>query len=227
MLPRFAAPAANLPHPPPVPPPIALPLPLPLPLPPVHRYEALSKVKVSGDDQVLVVGLGPVGMCAAMLAKAMGASSVVGIDTEESRCKLAAKFCTSVLKVHDSVLPDVLHLSDKGQGFEKVIDCSGSNAGRLLGIRATRKWGSMVLVGEGGPMAMPNVSDELIHDQKTLVGSWVSSTWRMQELVEKLVRWQIHPEALVTHRYALADVGEAYRTMAGGASGKVAVVFDD
>ena len=195
-------------------------------------YEALCKISISGNDQVLVVGLGPVGMAAAMLAKALGASSVVGVDTDESRCLLGAKHCSTALQIfpggpEGSSLRAVVERSDGLKGFEKVIDCSGSASGRALGIAATRKFGSMVLVGEGGPMTMSDVSNQLIHDQKTLVGSWVSSTWRMEELLERLVRWGIHPEDLVTHRYPLSDVSSAYRTMADGKCGKVAVVFDE
>lgn len=44
-------------------------------------YEGLCKLHVSGNDQVLVVGLGPVGISALMLAKALGASHVVGVDS--------------------------------------------------------------------------------------------------------------------------------------------------
>jgi threonine dehydrogenase-like Zn-dependent dehydrogenase len=42
-----------------------------------------------------------------------------------------------------------------------------------------------------------------------------------------MVRWKIHPEELVTNRFALEKAGEAYALMASGKSGKVAVVFDE
>ena len=62
---------------------------------------------------------------------------------------------------------------------------------------------------------------------KTMLGSWVTSIWRMEDLVERLVRWNIHPEDLVTHRFSLDQADEAYRLMASGACGKVAVCFDE
>lgn len=49
----------------------------------------------------------------------------------------------------------------------------------------------------------------------------------MEELVEKIVRWGIHPDKLITHRFPLEKAGEAYALMASGKSGKVAVVFDE
>ena len=84
----------------------------------------------------------------------------------------------------------------------------------------------VVLIGEGGTMNL-NPSPDMIHDQKTIYGSWVTSTWKMEELVERLVRWNIHPADLVTHRFPLEDVGGAYALMASGKCGKVAVCFDE
>ena len=54
-----------------------------------------------------------------------------------------------------------------------------------------------------------------------------TSTWKMEELVERLVRWAIHPEDLVTHRFTLDNADDAYKLMASGKCGKVAVVFDE
>ena len=45
--------------------------------------------------------------------------------------------------------------------------------------------------------------------------------------MEHLVRWGIHPDKLITHRFELKDVAEAYRLMASGQCGKVAIVYPD
>ena len=55
----------------------------------------------------------------------------------------------------------------------------------------------------------------------------MTNIWRMEELVERIVRWGIHPEELVTNRFPLEQVSEAYALMAEGNCGKVAVVFDE
>ena len=52
-------------------------------------YEALQRVKVSGQDRVLITGIGPVGMAAGLLAKAMGASMVIGADISQDRLDFA------------------------------------------------------------------------------------------------------------------------------------------
>ena len=67
----------------------------------------------------------------------------------------------------------------------------------------------------------------MMHAQKTVYGSWVTSTWRMMELVEHLVRWGIHPGDLITDEFPLERADEAHALMASGKCGNVAVVFPE
>ena len=94
-------------------------------------YEGLERVGVSGNDAVLVTGLGPVGLATAMLAKAMGASRLVGIDVLPERLELARS-----LALFDDVLP---------AGPDNVGDGPGADRRprsrarlRLLGSRRRR-----------------------------------------------------------------------------------------
>ncbi len=190
-------------------------------------YEGLDRVGISGNDAVLVAGLGPVGLATLMLAKAMGAQKLIGVDVIQERCDLAMQMglADEVFLSGSDTLDKIRELTG-GNGVEKAIDCSGNTHARQLCIRATRKWGSIVFVGEGGTVEF-NPSPDIIHDQKTIYGSWVTSIWKMEELVERIVRWGLHPEQLVTHRFTLEEVDKAYELMAEGKCGKVAVVFDE
>ncbi len=191
-------------------------------------YEGLEKIGVSGNDAVLVVGLGPVGLAALMLAKALGANKLVGVDTVKERCDIAMELglADAVFVSDENTLQDVINETYQGKGFERTVDCSGHTDGRQLCIRATRQWGKMVMIGEGGTVEF-NPSPDIIHDQITIYGSWVTNIWRMEELVERIVRWGIHPEDLVTHRFGLDEVDKAYQLMDEGKCGKVAIVFDE
>ncbi len=190
-------------------------------------YEGLEKIGISGNDAVLVVGLGPVGLASLMLAKAMGANKLIGVDTVQERLDIAKEkgLADEVFLSDADALRKIQDLTG-GNGVERAVDCSGNTYGRQLAVRATRKWGKIVLIGEGGTMEL-NPSPDLIHDQKTVYGSWVTNIWRMEELVERIVRWNIHPEDLVTHRFELDKASEAFALMAEGKCGKVAVVFDE
>lgn len=190
-------------------------------------YEGISKIGVSGDDVVLVTGLGPVGLAALMLCKAMGADKLIGVDIVEERMELARELGLAdiVIKSDADALDKIMEATG-GKGCERSLDCSGNNMARLLAIQATRQWGRNVMIGEGGTVDF-KPSPDIIHDQKTIYGSWVTSIWRMEELVERLVRWGIHPADLVTHRFKLEEAPEAFALMADGKCGKVAIVFDE
>ena len=190
-------------------------------------YEGLEKIGISGNDAVLIIGLGPVGLAALVLAKAMGANKLIGVDTVQERLEIAQKLglADHVLKAGPESVKEIRGLTN-GHGVERAFDASGSDKGRLTAIQATRKWGRIALVGEGGTLGL-SPSPDMIHDQKTIYGSWVTSIWLMEDLVERIVRWKIHPEELVTNRFSLEQAGEAYALMAGGKCGKVAVVFDE
>jgi threonine dehydrogenase-like Zn-dependent dehydrogenase len=188
-------------------------------------YEALSRLQVGGRDAVLVTGLGPVGLAAGLLARALGARLVLGVEAVPARRELAE----AVGAVHLAVpagpgtVADVMEHT-VGLGCEASVDCSGSAAGRATALAATRRFGRCAFVGEGGRLEV-DVSPVLIHRQITVHGSWVTSVWRMEELVERLVRWGLHPERTVTDRFALHDAATAYATADAGRSGKVAVVM--
>ncbi len=190
-------------------------------------YEGLEKIGVSGNDAVLITGLGPVGLASAMLCGALGAQKVFGIEVVDERLSIARRLglFTEVIKAGDNNVEQIRDLTS-GHGVEKAIDCSANNKARLTCIQAARKWGKIAFLGEGGTVEF-QPSRDIIHDQKTIYGSWVTSIWRMEELVERLVRWKIKPESLITNRFKLSQAGEAYSLMASGKCGKVAVVFDE
>src|SRR5664279_460035 len=190
-------------------------------------YEAIEKITVNGNHSVLITGLGPVGLAAASLCRKLGAQSIIGIDVVPERLQIAQSFklCDVVLTAGPDNVTEVKDVTC-GRGVERAIECSASAAARAAAVRATRKWGKIAFVGEGGGVEF-NTSPDIIHDQKTIYGSWVTSTWLMEELVERLVRWNLHPADLVTHRFALDRVDQAYAMMASGKCGKAAVCFDE
>ena len=188
-------------------------------------YEALHKLDVSGRDTLLVTGLGPVGLAAAQLARAMGAGPIVGTDVVRERLDVAVE-----LGLVDEALPadgaadERLTRFTDGRGFSATLDASGNAAARHLALSHTARWGRCAFVGEGGEVSF-DVSHLLIHKQVTLHGSWVTSIGHMEDLLGHLARWEVHPEDIVTHRFGLDDAAAAYDHADRGTTGKVCIVF--
>lgn len=189
-------------------------------------YEALLRLDVSGRDSLFVTGLGPVGLAAAMLARAMGAGPVIGSDIATDRLQQALD-----LGLVDHAVPSnaqaVAAVADLtgGRGCSTTLDASGHPDARAAALACTSSWGRCAFVGEGGTVSFP-VSDLLIHKQVTVYGSWVTSVGHMGDLLTSLVRWGLAPERIVTHRFALADAAQAYAVADAGTAGKVCIVTD-
>lgn len=187
-------------------------------------YEALRRIDISGRDYVLITGLGPVGLAAGLLAKRLGAARIVGVDLNPDRRELAEQLGAVDFAIEAGsprlaeLLPD---------GADAGIDCSGSSAGQVATIHATRAWGRVALVGEGSIINDLDVSHALIHKQLTVYGSWVTSTGHMMELLQLLDRWGLHPERVVTERFLITEAAKAYATADAAQAGKVAIVWED
>jgi threonine dehydrogenase-like Zn-dependent dehydrogenase len=188
-------------------------------------WEALTRIRVDGRDRLLITGLGPVGLAAAMLGRALGAHHIIGVDTSPGRRELAVQLglIDDALTSDAETLAHIARLTN-GFGCEASIDCSGAAPARKLALGGTRRWGRCAFVGEGGDIQF-DVSPLLIHTQITLFGSWVTSLPHMAELAERLARWKLHPEATVTHRFTLDQAAQAYQIADAGQSGKVVITM--
>jgi len=184
-------------------------------------YQGLLRTNVSGKDRVLVMGLGPVGQAAIILAKALGAYTI-GVDISKDRREMARKIgADQVLDGDDQVIGQIMELTEQ-KGVEVAIDCSGSSIGRHRCLEAARMWGNVAYLGEQGTLTF-EPSPLLIHKNLTLHGSWVTSIGNMERLVELLDRKKIHPSQIITHRFPLKETPKAFEVFAAGNTGKVCI----
>lgn len=94
-------------------------------------YEGLLRAGVSGRDRLLVTGLGPVGLAAAMLGRKLGATTIVGSDPSPERAALAKDLgLVDIVVTDSSELDDAVGSVTRGEGCEVAIDCSGAASAR-------------------------------------------------------------------------------------------------
>jgi len=192
-------------------------------------HQGLRRCGVSGSDDLLVIGLGPVGLAAAMVGRVLGASRIYGVETSAKRREWAVGLglfdrvvSAEGLSERVQALGELEELTS-GKGCSVVIECSGSTAGRSVAIANAAEWGRISLVGEGGRLET-EVSDLLLHKQVTLYASWVTSLQDMESLSLLLSRWEVHPERIVSDRFGLDDAAKAYAMAAGESAGKVVLI---
>ncbi|KDQ06370.1 hypothetical protein BOTBODRAFT_70994 [Botryobasidium botryosum FD-172 SS1] len=191
-------------------------------------YAALLRAQVSGRDSVLVVGLGPVGLGVALLAQRLGAQKVLGIDIEQDRVLFATNLGIEAMQHGEddaALVKEWLGASGlESDGVDVAIDCSGNSAARSTCLKAAAEWGRVGFVGEGGTVTF-DVSSDVIHKNLSIFGSWVCSISQMEELVENLCAWNLHPECTVSHTFVLEEAAKAYEVFDSGKTGKCTIVY--
>jgi threonine dehydrogenase-like Zn-dependent dehydrogenase len=182
-------------------------------------YGALRRMNLGGTHSIAIIGQGPVGLSATQLAVAMGAR-VIALDVSGERLARAKEFGADAVidpKADDPVaaIKDLTH----GAGADLSLDTSGVAEGRLIAVRATRAWGTVCFVGEGGNVTI-DVSPDMLRKQLTIIGSWTFSTLIQAECAAFIADRKIDVEHLFTHRWQLAQADEAYRLFDRQTSGK-------
>ena len=182
-------------------------------------YGALMRANLSGRDTIAIFGQGPVGLSATQLAVAMGAR-VIALDISAERLARATEFgaWATVDPRSNDVVGQVRELT-KGRGVDVALDTSSSPDARIAAIRASKVWGTMVCVGEGGDLRI-DVSPDLLRRQLTVIGSWTFSTVGQAECARFVVERKVDVDALFTDRWSLDQADEAYRAFNRQTGGK-------
>lgn len=190
-------------------------------------YEGLSRTGLHGGEDLLVVGLGPVGMAAATIGRLLGARRIIGVERGAERISFVegTGLLDDVVMADESSADAVLELTG-GAGCAVTVDCSGSAPGRATALNAAAEWGRVSLLGEGGRLET-EVSDVMLHKQLTVFASWVTSLQGMEKLTWMLRAEGVHPERVISHRMPLSQANEAYTLAASGAAGKVMIVPEE
>ncbi len=183
-------------------------------------YHAMRRLGISPADTVLVVGQGPVGMAAAMLAALAGAAVVVA-DVDERRLRRASELGAGVTvdPSRDDLVAAVRSVAGP-DGADVALECSASPAGAAGCLEAVAPGGRIAFVGLNREVTI-DVTPQLILRDLTVVGSWYSDPADVAALV-RLCSRGLEPGRLITHRFGLAKAPEAFATFfAGGDAAKV------
>jgi L-iditol 2-dehydrogenase len=162
---------------------------------------ACEKGDVRVGTRVLITGAGPVGVMAALVARANGASEVTISDVNPDRLARAAELGFATIDSRTDVLPDVVEA-------DVLLECSGAAVAIDQGIRSVAPAGKVVLVG----MA-PNTMVELPHGVIQAKELWVTGTFRYAHAYPKAVALvasgAIDLDALVSKAFSLDEVEQA------------------
>jgi len=178
----------------------------------------------------VVLGLGPMGLLLARLAAHAGASRVIGVDRVPFRLELARGFGATDLVdfSKEDTVAAVRRLTD-GRGADLVWVGPPHAAAMETGLACAGPGAFVVWFSPANPGERFAYDPNAVYfNEIQLLPSYSCGPDDTRAALQLLIDGVVDAEALITHRFGLADVAAAYRlTAAGGASAKVLVRVDE
>lgn len=157
-----------------------------------HAVKRLARLAVPGSTAV-VIGVGGVGHIALQLVRELGSSSVIAVDTDERRRRLARELGAD--EVID-VAASVREVTD-GRGADLVFDFVGTDQSHAESVAILARGGTYSVIGYGGTISIPSAA--LVVNEHAvagnLVGTWVD-LWELLQLHvagKVILKTETHP----------------------------------
>ncbi|XP_050392902.1 L-threonine 3-dehydrogenase [Patella vulgata] len=188
-------------------------------------HNAIERLEVKNED-VLVIGCGPVGLLAQCCVKALGGKRVIAVDIDESRLQLAKKLGADILvNSAKENLKDFVYKFTEGVGMGRICECSGASPVVNAAFSMLRKGGHIVMVGlPKSPLHVENVLPDIVFKAltlKTVHGRRVYHTWvEIERLVADGI---IDVNPIITHKFAMSQFEEAFQALFSGQACKIVV----
>ncbi|GIP32193.1 L-threonine 3-dehydrogenase [Paenibacillus sp. J2TS4] len=186
---------------------------------------------LAGDivgKSVAVIGVGPIGLLAVMVAKACGAGQVFAIDVNDYRLALAARLGADMtINSRDGSLVQTILQHTNHEGAEVILEMSGHPAAIREGFEAAAPAGRVALLGIPSKEVSFDVARHIIFKGlhiDGITGRRMYSTWyQMKGLLDN---HRMELSQLVTHRFPLEQFEEAFSLMMSGQCGKVVFIHE-
>jgi L-iditol 2-dehydrogenase len=182
-------------------------------------FHTLERLAAKKNDKLLIMGVGPVGLGAVLMAKLMGLE-VIAVDINPIRLKLAEDFGADFqINFSQSDWESMILKITGGKGPDIVIDCAGKELTQLACMKLCRKAGSVALVASNTNLTI-NPNDFFITKELRVLGSWYFNFNNFNEIVE-FINGKIEVNKLVTDSFKFTDAQKAFELFASGNCAKV------
>ncbi len=198
-------------------------------------YQAAEMAGIQPGNTVLILGAGPIGIMAARCAWLFGAGRVIVLDRVEYRLDFVSRYGPAEVYNFDEIDDVVLFMkkTTDWMGADCVIDAVGAEAAgnwaqTLTGrkallqagsatalwwaINSAKKGGIISIVGVYGPTGNMIPIGNVVNKGLTIRAAQASVKRLLPRLIKHVQNGVIKPSELISHRYSLEEVSDAYRT---------------
>lgn len=185
-------------------------------------YHAHKRMGTNATHTVGVFGLGPMGLGAVCVAAHLGAR-VIGVEPIAYRRDLARKLgaAETVDPGEGDVVAQIRELTG-GWGLDRALECSGKAEPLHAALDLLRPFGHVAIVGENWEATI-RPSEHFCRKEITLSGSTCFPLGEFDEIL-RCFEAGLPAADMITHRFTIEQADEAWRTFAGGQTGKVIFV---
>jgi S-(hydroxymethyl)glutathione dehydrogenase / alcohol dehydrogenase len=191
----------------------------------------INTAKVEAGANVVVFGLGGIGLNVVQGARMVGANKIIGVDLNPARKPLAEKFgMTHFVNPKDvggELVQHLVSLTDGGADYS--FECVGSVDLMRQALECThRGWGVSVIIGVAGAGKEISTRPFQLVTGRVWKGTAFGGA-RGRTDVPKIVDWymdgKINIDDLITHQLPLKDINRAFDLMHSGESIRSVVVY--
>jgi threonine 3-dehydrogenase len=170
-----------------------------------------------------IVGCGPIGLASVPIARASGATTLVGFDVSEYRLEMAKEMGADFAV--DSGKKDPVKAAmdiTRGVGFDVVLEMSGHPTGIDNSFKMVRAGGRVTLLGLPKSAVQLDLANDVVLKGITVQGIHgrrMYETWYQTTRFIQSRRVDLRP--LITHEMKFEDIDKAMEVMASGRCGKI------
>ncbi|MBB3862092.1 threonine dehydrogenase-like Zn-dependent dehydrogenase [Novosphingobium hassiacum] len=180
-------------------------------------FAGAERGDVKIGDVVAVFALGPIGLCAVAGARLMGATTIIGVDTVPSRIAAARRLGADHVvdfSINDPVA-DIMRLTG-GRGVDVAIEALGTQGTFSSALRVLRPGGTLSSLGVySGDLIIPgDAFTSGLGDNRIVTSLCPGGKERMRRLMDVVASGRVDLAGMVTHRFTLDRIEEAYELFA-------------
>jgi NDMA-dependent alcohol dehydrogenase len=185
---------------------------------------------VRSGESVVVFGCGGVGLSIVQGALLAGAEKIIAVDTNPAKMDITRQFgATHALLAGSTTLDDIRALTG-GRGADHAFEAVGIPALQELAFQAIRPGGTLTLAGLSAMGTGTNLPGAVItRQEKVIKGSYygtVNASRDFPMLLDLYAAGKLKLDQLISRRYRLDQINEAYQDMLSGSLARGVIIFE-
>jgi len=167
--------------------------------------------KVAPGTTVAIVGAGPIGLAALLTAQFYSPAEIIMIDLDDNRLAVAKRFsATATINSADGKAPTTVMQLTGGRGVDTAIEAVGIPATFALCEAVVAVGGTIANIGVHGTKV--DLHLERLWDRNITITTRLVDTVSTPMLLNTVGSYKIDPGLLITHRFKLDRIIDAYDT---------------